>query len=182
MLYYNISHGVRILGMLSQTDAAYIYRRNSPNRRSKHSVWLSWGLTVVFYYGYWSRYKLRYTMNKGVQEKYTLSMVHFNLHPEALYRMATDAWGLKNDLTWRASDHAKEGMAPTMASIVILIRCDYHPLPPESFSQELKTMSAPNDNYTIHKVSLKRTRQACGPCRYVQSQLAEGRTIIPASS
>ncbi|RMZ39678.1 fungal specific transcription factor [Aspergillus flavus] len=52
-----------------------------------------------------------------------------------------------------------------MASIVILIRYDYHPLPPESFSQELKTMSAPNDNYTIHKVSLKRTRQACGPCR-----------------
>lgn len=28
-------------------------------------------------------------------------------------------------------------------------------------------MSAANDNYTIHKVSLKRTRQACGPCRYV---------------
>ncbi|KAJ5612259.1 hypothetical protein N7510_005453 [Penicillium lagena] len=28
-------------------------------------------------------------------------------------------------------------------------------------------MSALNDNYTIHKVSLKRTRQACGPCRYV---------------
>ncbi|KAE8148736.1 hypothetical protein BDV25DRAFT_168241 [Aspergillus avenaceus] len=26
-------------------------------------------------------------------------------------------------------------------------------------------MSAPNDNYAIHKVSLKRTRQACGPCR-----------------
>ncbi|KAE8348972.1 hypothetical protein BDV28DRAFT_142243 [Aspergillus coremiiformis] len=26
-------------------------------------------------------------------------------------------------------------------------------------------MSTPNDNYTIHKVSLKRTRQACGPCR-----------------
>ncbi|PLB40370.1 Zn(II)2Cys6 transcription factor domain-containing protein [Aspergillus candidus] len=26
-------------------------------------------------------------------------------------------------------------------------------------------MSAANDNYTIHKVSLKRTRQACGPCR-----------------
>lgn len=24
-----------------------------------------------------------------------------------------------------------------------------------------------NDNYTIHKVSLRRTRQACGPCRYV---------------
>ncbi|KAB8211816.1 hypothetical protein BDV34DRAFT_208359 [Aspergillus parasiticus] len=55
-------------------------------------------------------------------------------------------------------------MAPT-TSIVILIRYDYHPLPPERFSPELKTMSAPNDNYTIHKVSLKRTRQACGPCR-----------------
>ncbi|KAJ5337578.1 hypothetical protein N7452_004306 [Penicillium brevicompactum] len=26
-------------------------------------------------------------------------------------------------------------------------------------------MSAADDNYTIHKVSLKRTRQACGPCR-----------------
>ncbi|KAJ5560590.1 hypothetical protein N7513_002989 [Penicillium frequentans] len=26
-------------------------------------------------------------------------------------------------------------------------------------------MSTPNDNYAIHKVSLKRTRQACGPCR-----------------
>ncbi|KAF9889819.1 hypothetical protein FE257_006909 [Aspergillus nanangensis] len=26
-------------------------------------------------------------------------------------------------------------------------------------------MSTPSDNYTIHKVSLKRTRQACGPCR-----------------
>lgn len=26
-------------------------------------------------------------------------------------------------------------------------------------------MSTSNDNYTIHKVSLKRTRQACGPCR-----------------
>lgn len=28
-------------------------------------------------------------------------------------------------------------------------------------------MSSADDNYTIHKVSLKRTRQACGPCRYV---------------
>ncbi|KAJ5823804.1 hypothetical protein N7447_006144 [Penicillium robsamsonii] len=26
-------------------------------------------------------------------------------------------------------------------------------------------MSSIGDNYTIHKVSLKRTRQACGPCR-----------------
>ncbi|KAJ5662935.1 hypothetical protein N7507_003666 [Penicillium longicatenatum] len=26
-------------------------------------------------------------------------------------------------------------------------------------------MSTPKDNYAIHKVSLKRTRQACGPCR-----------------
>ncbi|KAJ5863566.1 uncharacterized protein N7529_005482 [Penicillium soppii] len=26
-------------------------------------------------------------------------------------------------------------------------------------------MSTTGDNYTIHKVSLKRTRQACGPCR-----------------
>ncbi|KAJ6003370.1 hypothetical protein N7451_005917 [Penicillium sp. IBT 35674x] len=26
-------------------------------------------------------------------------------------------------------------------------------------------MSMPSDNYAIHKVSLKRTRQACGPCR-----------------
>ncbi|KAJ5580401.1 hypothetical protein N7450_006702 [Penicillium hetheringtonii] len=26
-------------------------------------------------------------------------------------------------------------------------------------------MSTADDNYTVHKVSLKRTRQACGPCR-----------------
>ncbi|KAE8140200.1 hypothetical protein BDV38DRAFT_280193 [Aspergillus pseudotamarii] len=55
-------------------------------------------------------------------------------------------------------------MAPT-TSIIILIRYDYHPLLPKGFPKELKTMSAPNDNYTVHKVSLKRTRQACGPCR-----------------
>ncbi|KAJ6151430.1 hypothetical protein N7470_007027 [Penicillium chermesinum] len=26
-------------------------------------------------------------------------------------------------------------------------------------------MSTPNNNHTIHRVSLKRTRQACAPCR-----------------
>ncbi|OQE39204.1 hypothetical protein PENCOP_c007G04675 [Penicillium coprophilum] len=33
------------------------------------------------------------------------------------------------------------------------------------FKASLPTMSSIGDNYTIHKVSLKRTRQACDPCR-----------------
>ncbi|KAE8385917.1 hypothetical protein BDV23DRAFT_187821 [Aspergillus alliaceus] len=41
-------------------------------------------------------------------------------------------------------------------------------------------MSAPNDNYTIHKVSLKRTRQACGPCRRKKARCPGEKPAAPS--